>query len=86
MIGHRSSIVSVVVGAAFLATGVMMSTMPASAQLHSDVLHIGVSESLDAMGNRLALAQATPVADCVWQRQRYWDGYGWRSQRVRMCD
>jgi hypothetical protein len=28
------------------------------------------------------------VADdygCVWQRQRFWDGYGWRFRRVRVC-
>jgi hypothetical protein len=22
---------------------------------------------------------------CVWQRQRSWDGYGWRVRRVRVC-
>ncbi len=27
------------------------------------------------------------VADdyCVWQRQRFWDGYGWQVRRVRVC-
>jgi hypothetical protein len=24
--------------------------------------------------------------DCYWQRQRFWDGYGWRLRRVRVCD
>ena len=24
-------------------------------------------------------------SDCVWQRQRFWDGYGWRFRRVRVC-
>ncbi|WGS22182.1 MULTISPECIES: hypothetical protein [unclassified Bradyrhizobium] len=24
--------------------------------------------------------------DCYWQRQRFWDGYGWRIRRVRVCD
>jgi hypothetical protein len=24
--------------------------------------------------------------DCYWQRQRFWDGYGWRIRRVRICD
>ena len=23
---------------------------------------------------------------CVWQRQRFWDGYGWRIRRVQVCD
>ncbi len=22
---------------------------------------------------------------CYWQRQRFWDGYGWRMRRVRVC-
>jgi hypothetical protein len=22
---------------------------------------------------------------CYWQRQRYWDGYGWAYQPVRVC-
>jgi hypothetical protein len=22
---------------------------------------------------------------CFWQRQRFWDGYGWRVRRVRIC-
>jgi hypothetical protein len=22
---------------------------------------------------------------CYWQRQRYWDGYGWTYQPVRVC-
>src|SRR5437868_10983502 len=24
-------------------------------------------------------------APCAWQRQRFWDGYGWRVRRVRVC-
>jgi len=24
-------------------------------------------------------------AGCGWQRQRYWDGYGWRFRNVRVC-
>ena len=23
---------------------------------------------------------------CYWTRQRVWDGWGWRVQRVRVCD
>jgi hypothetical protein len=22
---------------------------------------------------------------CVWQRQRFWDGYGWQFRNVRVC-
>jgi len=23
---------------------------------------------------------------CYWQRQRFWDGYGWRIRRVQVCN
>jgi len=23
---------------------------------------------------------------CFWTRQRFWNGYGWRLRRVRVCD
>jgi hypothetical protein len=23
---------------------------------------------------------------CYWQRQRFWDGYGWQIRRVQVCD
>jgi hypothetical protein len=23
---------------------------------------------------------------CFWQRQRFWDGYGWRVRSVRVCE
>lgn len=23
---------------------------------------------------------------CYWTHQRFWDGYGWRMQRVRVCN
>lgn len=23
---------------------------------------------------------------CWWERERYWNGYRWRRQRVRVCD
>lgn len=31
---------------------------------------------------------AGPAAygDCYLQRQRFWDGYGWRVRRVQVCD
>ena len=27
-----------------------------------------------------------PGGGCYWQRQRFWDGYGWRVRRVQVCD
>lgn len=26
-----------------------------------------------------------PPPGCYWQRQRYWDGYGWVVRPVRVC-
>ncbi len=25
-------------------------------------------------------------AECICQRQRFWDGYGWRVRNVQVCD
>ena len=27
-----------------------------------------------------------PYGPCYWQRQRFWDGYGWRARNVRVCE
>ena len=27
----------------------------------------------------------TPAGPCYWQRQRFWDGFGWRVRNVRVC-
>src|SRR5215218_8687681 len=29
---------------------------------------------------------AEPGYDCIGQKQRFWDGYGWRYRNVRVCD
>jgi hypothetical protein len=26
-----------------------------------------------------------PAGPCYWQRQRFWDGFGWRVRNVRVC-
>jgi hypothetical protein len=28
---------------------------------------------------------AGPGPGCVWQRQRFWDGYAWQFRNVRVC-
>ena len=33
---------------------------------------------------RPAYVAADPYG-CYWQRQRFWDGYGWRVRSVRVC-
>jgi hypothetical protein len=32
-----------------------------------------------------AYVAGDPYGGCVWQRQRFWDGYAWRFRRVRVC-
>ena len=28
---------------------------------------------------------ADPTGPCYWQRQRFWDGFGWRFRNIRVC-
>ena len=37
-------------------------------------------------GGPAYVAEPGYEGDCYWQRQRFWDGYGWRVRRVRVCD
>jgi hypothetical protein len=30
-------------------------------------------------------AYVSGYGGCYWQRQRFWDGYGWHIRRVRVC-
>ena len=36
-------------------------------------------------GGAPAYAADPGYAPCYWQRQRFWDGYGWRVRNVRVC-
>jgi hypothetical protein len=36
-------------------------------------------------GSPAYVAGPGTYGDCFWQRQRFWDGYGWRVRRVRVC-
>jgi hypothetical protein len=36
-------------------------------------------------GGPAYVAAPGPYGGCVWQRQRFWDGYGWRFRNVRVC-
>ena len=46
-----------------------------------------IASSRPAYGGPVYVAEPPPPAygGCYWQRQRYWDGYGWRIRRVRVC-
>ena len=36
-------------------------------------------------GGPAYVAEPGYASPCYWQRQRFWDGYGWRFRRVRVC-
>ncbi|WP_024511071.1 hypothetical protein [Bradyrhizobium sp. ARR65] len=45
-----------------------------------------IAASRPAYGGPVYVAEpAPPPYGCYWQRQRYWDGYGWVIRPVRVC-
>lgn len=36
-------------------------------------------------GGYYAAGPAYAASPCRWQRERFWDGYGWRVRRVQVC-
>ena len=37
------------------------------------------------MAATMLAAHTTRPERCGWRRERFWDGYGWRVRRVRVC-
>jgi hypothetical protein len=45
-----------------------------------------IASSRPAYGGPVYVEGPPPApAPCYWQRQRYWDGYGWVVRPVRVC-
>ena len=44
-----------------------------------------IASSRPAYGGPVYVAEPPPPPPCYWQRQRYWDGYGWVVRPVRVC-
>jgi hypothetical protein len=45
-----------------------------------------IASSRPAYGGPVYVAEpGPPPPPCYWQRQRYWDGYGWVIRPVRVC-
>ena len=45
-----------------------------------------IASSRPAYGGPVYVDAAPPPPyGCYWQRQRYWDGYGWVIRPVRVC-
>ncbi len=85
------------VTAASLAAAAVVAPAPAQAR-DGGAIAAGVIGGLAAgalIGS--AAANAAPPAyygpgpayvagpPCYWQRQRFWDGYGWRIRRIQVC-
>ena len=70
--------------AATLAVSALAAPAPAHAQRGLGAAVAGGLIGGAIVGGAIA---ASPGYDggCAWQRQRFWDGYGWRVRRVRVC-
>lgn len=44
-----------------------------------------IAASRPAYGGPVYVAEPPPPPPCYWQRQRYWDGYGWVVRPVQVC-
>ena len=73
---------AVVIGAAALVSGTISTSVPASAQWHRSDVGAGLASSV-APGPGVA---ELGIGVCTWRTQRFWDGFGWRVQRVQICD
>jgi hypothetical protein len=78
---------------ATVAGSLMTATAPVQAH---DGVGVGLAAGLlggAIVGGAIAASRPAPVyvaeppppGPCYWQRQRYWDGYGWVIRPVRVC-
>ena len=88
-----------VAATAMLAAATLAAPQPAQAGGHGGAVAAGIIGGL-AAGALIGAAAAQPYYGpsyyapapvyygprCWWQRERVWDGYGWRLQRVRVCN
>ena len=84
--------------AAVLATGTLATSTTAEARCYGCYVGGGIlagaligsaiaANSGPAYGYAPAYAPAYAYGPpCYWTRERFWDGYGWRSRRIRVCN
>ena len=85
---------------AIAAVGGSFSTTPASAQrglgvglaaglVGGAIIGGAIASSRPAYGGPVYYADGGPLPPlppgCYWQRQRFWDGYGWRFRSFQVC-
>ncbi|MBN9003595.1 MAG: hypothetical protein J0H75_16585 [Rhizobiales bacterium] len=75
--------------AAATMAGALAAATPAA---HADGGRIAAGVAGGLLGGALlgaAIANSQPAyvePACHFERERFWDGYGWRSRRIRVCD
>jgi len=79
--------------AGILAAGTL--AVPTTASAHCHGCYIGGGILAGALIGSAIAANAAPAPyygpgyaygpACYWTRERFWDGYGWRSRRIRVC-
>ena len=89
-----------IAAAAALVIGAVAAPQPAQAGGHGGAVAAGVIGGL-AAGAIIGSAASRPYygpgyyygagpayygGGCYWHRERFWDGWGWRVRRVRVCD
>lgn len=86
---------------AVLATAATLSiatlAAPTTASAHCHGCYIGGGILAGALIGSAIAANSAPAygygpgpayygPPCYWTRERFWDGYGWRSRRIRVCE
>jgi hypothetical protein len=68
--------------------GSLMAGTPA-AQADGRGVAAGVAAGLIGgaiVGGAYVAGPPGPPPGCYWSRERFWDGYGWRSRPVQVCN
>ena len=47
--------------------------------------HLSRTRRLSVLAGYVDAPVGDPMPPCYWRTQRFWDGYGWRVRRVRIC-
>ncbi|MBV9532107.1 MAG: hypothetical protein JO283_13830 [Bradyrhizobium sp.] len=57
----------------------------AAGMLGGAIVGGAIASTRPVYGGPVYVEGGPPPYGCYWQRQRYWDGYGWVIHPVRVC-